>query len=35
MSKIESLKVVSVFARGQATIPEEFREGLGIETPDS
>lgn len=33
MSKSESEKVVSVSARGQATIPKEFREELGIETP--
>jgi len=33
MSKTESEKVVSVSARGQATIPKEFREELGIDTP--
>ena len=33
MSKSESERVVSVSARGQVTIPEEFREELGIETP--
>jgi len=33
MSKIESEKVVSVSSRGQATIPKEFREELGIDTP--
>lgn len=33
MSKTESEKVVAVSARGQATIPKEFREELGIETP--
>ena len=33
MSESESEKVVSVSARGQATIPKEFREELGIETP--
>jgi antitoxin PrlF len=33
MNKAESEKVVSVSARGQATIPKEFREELGIETP--
>ncbi|MFC7157881.1 AbrB/MazE/SpoVT family DNA-binding domain-containing protein [Halomarina halobia] len=33
MSKSESEKVVSVSARGQATIPKEFREELGIDTP--
>jgi len=33
MSKSESEKVVSISARGQATIPKEFREELGIETP--
>ena len=33
MSKTKSEKVVSVSARGQATIPKEFREELGIETP--
>ena len=33
MSKSKSEKVVSVSARGQATIPKEFREELGIETP--
>lgn len=33
MSDSESEKVVSVSARGQATIPKEFREELGIDTP--
>jgi AbrB family looped-hinge helix DNA binding protein len=33
MSNAESEKVVSVSSRGQATIPKEFREELGIETP--
>ena len=33
MSEIESEKVVSVSSRGQATIPKEFREQLGIDTP--
>jgi len=33
MSKVESERVVSVSARGQATIPKEFREELGIDTP--
>ena len=33
MNKIESEKVVSVSERGQATIPKQFREELGIETP--
>lgn len=33
MSSEESEKVVSVSARGQATIPKAFREELGIETP--
>jgi len=33
MSKTESEKVVSVSSRGQATIPTEFREELGIDTP--
>lgn len=33
MSRSDSEKVVSVSARGQATIPKEFREELGIETP--
>jgi len=33
MSEVNSEKVVSVSARGQATIPKEFREELGIETP--
>ena len=33
MSKSGSERVVSVSARGQATIPKEFREELGIETP--
>jgi AbrB family looped-hinge helix DNA binding protein len=33
MSGRESEKVVSVSSRGQATIPKEFREELGIETP--
>jgi AbrB family looped-hinge helix DNA binding protein len=33
MSKAKSEKVVSVSARGQATIPKEFREQLDIDTP--
>jgi len=33
MSELESEKVVSVSSRGQATIPKEFREQLGIDTP--
>jgi antitoxin PrlF len=33
MSGSASEKVVSVSSRGQATIPKEFREELGIETP--
>ncbi|MFC7043351.1 MULTISPECIES: AbrB/MazE/SpoVT family DNA-binding domain-containing protein [unclassified Halonotius] len=33
MSKSESEQVVSVSARGQATIPKEFRDALGIKTP--
>src|SRR6056297_1583599 len=33
MSESKSEKVVSISARGQATIPKEFREELGIETP--
>lgn len=33
MSRVNSEKVVSVSSRGQATIPKEFREELGIETP--
>lgn len=33
MSNATSEKVVSVSSRGQATIPKEFREELGIETP--
>jgi AbrB family looped-hinge helix DNA binding protein len=33
MSETESEKVVSVSSRGQATIPKEFREELGIDTP--
>jgi AbrB family looped-hinge helix DNA binding protein len=33
MSESESEKVVSVSSRGQATIPKEFREELGIDTP--
>ncbi|WP_123620088.1 AbrB/MazE/SpoVT family DNA-binding domain-containing protein [Halorubrum sp. CSM-61] len=33
MSKTDSEKVVSVSSRGQATIPKEFREELGIDTP--
>lgn len=33
MSSDESEQVVSVSSRGQATIPKEFREELGIETP--
>ena len=32
-SESESEKVVSVSERGQATIPKEFREELGIDTP--
>jgi len=32
-SEHESEKVVSVSERGQATIPKEFREELGIDTP--
>lgn len=32
-SDSESEKVVSVSARGQATIPKEFREELGIDSP--
>ena len=33
MSEIESEKVVSISSRGQATIPKQFREELGIDTP--
>jgi len=33
MSSSHSEKVVSVSARGQATIPKEFREDIGIDTP--
>jgi len=33
MSETESDKVVSISSRGQATIPKEFREQLGINTP--
>jgi antitoxin PrlF len=33
MSETSSERVVSVSSRGQATIPKEFREELGIETP--
>ena len=33
MNGVESEKVVSVSARGQATIPKEFREALGIDVP--
>jgi len=33
MSKKEFEKVVSVSSRGQATIPKQFREELGIEAP--
>ena len=33
MNVVESEKVVSVSSRGQATIPKEFREELGIDTP--
>ncbi|AZQ14297.1 AbrB/MazE/SpoVT family DNA-binding domain-containing protein [Halorubrum sp. PV6] len=33
MSNTESERVVSVSSRGQATIPKEFREELGIDTP--
>ena len=33
MSSDESEKVVSVSSRGQATIPKEFREELGIDAP--
>ena len=33
MSKSKSEKVVSVSARGQATIPKTFREELDIDTP--
>jgi AbrB family looped-hinge helix DNA binding protein len=33
MTKAEFEKVVSVSSRGQATIPKEFREELGIDTP--
>ena len=33
MSTTETERVVSVTERGQATIPKEFREELGIEAP--
>lgn len=33
MSELGSEKVVSVSSRAQATIPKEFREELGIDTP--
>ena len=33
MSETEFEKVVSVSSRGQATIPKELREELGIEAP--
>lgn len=33
MSRTDSEKVVSVSARGQATIPKEFRDELGIDAP--
>jgi len=33
MSETQSEKVVSVSSRGQATIPKQFREQLGIDTP--
>ena len=33
MSNTESEKVVSVSPRGQATIPKEFRDELGIDAP--
>lgn len=33
MSDARSEKVVSVSSRGQATIPKEFREELGIDAP--
>ena len=33
MSGTESEKVESVSSRGKATIPKEFREELGINTP--
>ena len=33
MSESDSERVVSVSARGQATIPKEFRDALGIPTP--
>lgn len=33
MSSTETERVVSVTERGQATIPKEFREELGIEAP--
>jgi antitoxin PrlF len=33
MSTTNSEKVVAVSARGQATIPKEFRQELGIEAP--
>lgn len=33
MSNANSEKVVAVSSRGQATIPKEFRDELGIDTP--
>lgn len=33
MSQGESERVVSVSARGQATIPKEFRDALGVDAP--
>jgi AbrB family looped-hinge helix DNA binding protein len=33
MSDAESERIVSVSSQGQATIPKEFREALGIDTP--
>lgn len=33
MSETETERVVSVTERGQATIPKEFRDELGIEAP--
>lgn len=33
MSETDSEKVVSVSSRGQATIPKQFREELGIDAP--
>ncbi len=33
MSRTDSERVVSVSARGQAKIPKEFREKLGIDAP--